>query len=333
MGAAAIRSRAEDFVVDELLADELLVDELLVDERLVDERFDENPSAHGDHICLQIRKRYQNTRRVAAQLATLYEVDEKDVGYCGLKDRRALTSQWFSVRQPDRRYDQLNLGSPAVSSALPECEVLKVTRRRRKLRRGMHRGNAFRITLRDFDGDPELAEQHLLTIRAQGAPNYFGDQRFGIDGGNLVAADRILRQSISRHGRDGKWGLYISAARSQLFNQVLSARVEGGTWLTQIDDEGDATGPLWGRGRNAIDKQLAAFEAQVLAPYQAWCHGLEHCGLKQERRALVLRPEAMSWHWQGRDLTVEFFLPPGAYATSVLRELAFTHVRDSAAML
>ena len=274
---------------------------------------------------------------MATQLGTLYDVDEKDVGYCGLKDRRALTSQWFSVRQPDRRFDDLNLASPAGLKALPECEVLQVRRHRRKLRRGAHSGNAFNITLRDFEGDIELAERCLLTISTHGVPNYFGEQRFGIDGGNLIAADRILRQSISRQGRDAKWGLYISAARSQLFNQVLSARVEQGTWRTLVDEEGGTmglpSGPLWGRGRNVSGKHLAKLEAQVLAPYEAWCHGLEHCGLEQERRGLVLRPEAMSWRWHGRDLHIQFFLPPGAYATSVLRELVFTHVPTSAAML
>jgi tRNA pseudouridine13 synthase len=332
VGTAAFRTTAEDFIVDERL-----VDEDSVNQSSVDQDSGQSLSGDGDHIYLQIRKRHQNTRWVAAQLGTLYGVDEKDVGYCGLKDRRALTSQWFSVRQPDRHFDDLNLASPAGLKALPECEVLQVRRHRRKLRRGTHSGNAFKITLRDYEGDVELAEQRLLTISTQGLPNYFGEQRFGIDGGNLVAADRILRQSISRHGRDDKWGLYISAARSQLFNQVLSARLEQGTWRTAVDDEvaaaGLPSGPLWGRGRNMSGKHLAKWEAQVLAPYEAWCHGLEHCGLEQERRDLVLRPEAMNWRWQERELHIEFFLPPGAYATSVLRELVFTHVPTSTAML
>lgn len=322
MGSAAFRSSAEDFAVDE---------------RLVDESLDGNLSGDGDHIYLQIRKRYQNTRWVATQLCALYDVDEKDVGYGGLKDRRALTSQWFSVRQPDRRFDALNLASPAGLKALPECEVLQVRRHRRKLRRGTHSGNAFNITLRDFEGDVEQAEQRLLTISTQGVPNYFGEQRFGIDGGNLIAADRILRQPISRHGRDAKWALYISAARSQLFNQVLSARVERETWRTAVGDEGVSadlpSGPLWGRGRSTPGKQVMMLEAEILTPYEAWCHGLEHCGLNQERRGLVLTPEAMSWRWQGRNLHIKFFLPPGTYATSVLRELVFTHVPASAAML
>jgi tRNA pseudouridine13 synthase len=305
----------------------------VTDDFIVDERFELPLSGDGDHIYLLIRKRNQNTRWLVSRLAKIFDVLEKDIGYCGLKDRRALTTQWFSVRQPDQGFDHFKLDSQSGSPLLPECEVLRVTRHRRKLRRGMHSGNVFKIRLRNFQGDIGLAERRLEAIAEQGVPNYFGEQRFGIQGGNLAAADHILTQSISSKGRDDKWGLYISAARSHLFNRVLSMRVEQGTWATPLEGEATPSGPLWGRGRTVAGEQLAAFEDTVLAGHSSWRQGLEHCGLKQERRDLILAPEAMHWQWQEGDLCLQFGLPPGTYATSVLREMVLTNVPVCTAML
>ena len=306
---------------------------VIAEDFIVDEKYQRPMSGDGDHIYLLIRKRNQNTRWVAASLAQIFDVTEQDVGYCGLKDRRALTTQWFSVRQPNLSFDRFERDSKTGGQLIPDCEVLRTTRHRRKLRRGMHSGNQFEIRLRDFQGDIEMAEQRLKTIARQGVPNYFGEQRFGIQGANLMAADRILKQSITRKGRDDKWGLYISAARAHLFNSVLSVRVEQGSWARPIEGEATPSGPLWGRGRSVVGKPLAAFEETILAKHISWCHGLEHCGLQQERRDLVLIPEAMSWHWQAADLQIKFALPPGTYATSVLRELVLTNAPAHGAML
>ncbi|RLA54637.1 MAG: tRNA pseudouridine(13) synthase TruD [Gammaproteobacteria bacterium] len=308
VGCADFRTTADDFIVVELLQWPF--------------------SDDGDHIYLKIRKRNQNTRRVAENLAQIFGVALQDIGYCGLKDRRAVTTQWFSIR-----HSELPLGLQAGSQLLAQCEVLRVTRHRRKLSRGMHSGNAFDLHLRNFEGDMELAEQRLITIGGQGVPNYFGEQRFGIDGGNLLAADRLLSQSSSRKSRDPKWGLYVSAARAHLFNSVLSARIGQGIWATAVGGETVPSGPLWGRGRSSAGKELAELEARVLAPHAVWCHGLEHCGLQQERRDLIVVPSTMSWQWQQRDLHLAFTLPPGAFATAVLRELLVTNVPADSAML
>ncbi len=312
IGRADIRTVPEDFVVEE--------------------RFEQPLSGDGDHIYLQIRKRGQNTRWIASNLAQIFKVEDSDVGYCGLKDRRALTTQWFSVRQPSSNFDCLAGSLRSDPSVLAGCEVLQHRRHRRKLRRGIHSSNVFQIRLCNFRGDIKAVEQRLKLIATQGVPNYFGEQRFGTDGANLAEADRILNQSISsrpnKH-RDSQWGLYISAARSHLFNCVLSARIKHGDWRTSEPEGTSPTGPLWGRGRSRVDPALARFEAEVLAPYQQWCHGLEHCGLQQDRRALLLLPEAMQWQWQDGVLQMQFELPPGAYATSVLRELTTTQVPKS----
>jgi tRNA pseudouridine13 synthase len=273
------------------------------------------PEGNGEHVYLQIRKTDQNTRWVAGLLADAFQVEPAVVGYSGLKDRRAITTQWFSVALPGQA------GLPAVPS-LEGCEILDIGRHPRKLRPGSHRCNRFLIRLRQFQGDDEALAARLDGVARLGVPNYFGEQRFGIDGGNLVEVSRILAMRSPRFkGRRG--GLYLSAARSWLFNQVLAARVLDGSW-----QEENADGPLWGRGRTQAAGLVAEREAAVLAPWQAWCDALEHSGLRQERRPLRLLPGDFVWRREAADLVLQFSLPPGCYATALLRELAMLSVPD-----
>jgi len=265
------------------------------------------PSGEGEHLYICIRKRNENTRWIAGLLARHFNVDEHSIGYSGLKDRRAVTTQWFSA--------QLPVKTDHLLPQLPGCEILHSGRHSKKLRPGMHRGNHFTITLR-FDGDVSGdVDKRLATIGEMGVPNYFGEQRFGIDANNLREVASIVARKHPRfQGKRG--GLYLSAARSWLFNLVLADHVRNGTWRTIGD------GPLWGRGRSVAELSVAENEARILQPWQLWCLALEHSGLRQERRALVLKPENLQWHWQGGDLTLAFGLPPGTYATAILREVA-----------
>ena len=286
-----LRTEPEDFQVDELLPADFAF------------------TGAGEHLCLQIRKRGENSRWVARQLAAAAGIAESDVGFCGLKDRRAVTTQWFSL--PLR-------GDATLALDGLDAEILDRQRHRAKLRRGMHAGNRFRIRLREVEGDREAIAARIAEL-ARGVPNYFGPQRFGIAGNNLVAAQELIAGPRIRGG--GRNGIYLSAARSWLFNRVLAARVRDGTWNRPLEGEVQPEGPLWGRGRSPAPAAVAQLEAQVLADWQHWCHALEHAGLRQERRALVLVPEALSWHWQDADLIVEFRLGRGEFATALLAEL------------
>lgn len=301
---ADVRTKDEDFVVDENLGFE--------------------PEGEGEHQYLQVVKRGENTQWIAKHIARFAGVKEMDVGYCGLKDRRAVTSQWFSVYLPKRDLLEWSL--------LPEREglnahVLRSGKGHKKLRRGQHAFNRFAITLRNCEvSDPAALDDMLTTIAREGVPNYFGEQRFGRDGNNLVAASRWL-DGGERIEKCGPKHMIMSAARSYLFNLVLTQRVEDGTWASAIEgdalnESGDATAPLWGRGRSATAGDALAMENAALAPLAAWTNGLEHCGLQQERRSLVLKPQDMSWKYDEseRQLLLEFGLPPGEYATSLLRE-------------
>jgi tRNA pseudouridine13 synthase len=321
-----LRSVPEDFVVDEDLGYE--------------------PDGRGDHVLLHVRKRGTNTEWLARELAAFAGIKPVDVGFAGLKDRHALTTQWFSLH--------LRGAEPDWNSfPCAEAQILDVRRHRRKLQRGELRGNRFRLVVRQLSGDIAALEARLRQVQAQGVPNYFGAQRFGIDGGNLAEAEALFagRNEVrDRHKR----GLYISAARSLLFNAVLSARVAAGNWLTPLAGEvvqlgntqslvtcdeptpaicdrvarGELqlTGPLWGRGRPLSSGAVLALEEAALADYAAWRRGLEQVGLQQERRALRLMAQDLAWTLDegAATLTLSFYLPAGAYATTVLRELVVT---------
>ena len=312
----------------------------------VDEQLGFELSGAGEHAFVQIRKQQLNTEQVARQLARLAQVKPGAVSFSGMKDRHAVTTQWFSVQlpgMPDPDWQALNS---------EQLQVLQHGRHRQKLRRGSHRANHFviilRNVLRDGQGVPEQMEQRLLTIARQGVPNYFGPQRFGNREDNIARARAMLcdgRRVKDRHQRS----IYLSTARAVLFNKVLSQRVAQGNWnralagdalmlqgthcffiAEHIDDEIvqrieqhdiHPSGPLWGRGELASQDAARELELTVLGTDTALCTGLEQAGLKQERRALRVLAEDLGWQWlAGDDLQLQFSLPRGAYATSVIRE-------------
>lgn len=277
-------------------------------------------AGQGEHVYLHVEKRGENTDWLARQIARFAGVQNNDVSYAGMKDRHAVTSQWFSVYFP--KGTEPNWHELASESV----RLLAVTRHTQKLRRGAHQSNHFCIRLHQLEGNLAGLPQRLEQVIAGGVPNYFGLQRFGHDGNNLVEANRLLVEGAritNRHKR----GMMMSAARSYLFNQVLSARIQDGSWNSQLD--GDVTtaddwgtGPLWGRGRSLVAAECAAVEARVLQDLASWCEGLEHVGLSQERRSLMLRPENFTSGLEETTLEVRFSLPPGTYATAVLREIS-----------
>ncbi len=283
----------------------------------------QRPSGEGEHLWLDIEKNGANTAFVAQQLAAAAGVEDSAVGYAGLKDRYAITRQWFSIHLPKGETPDL------TGLQHPEFKVLGQRRSLKKLRPGDLQGNRFRIVLRDVVGDRGAIEANLAAVASQGVPNYFGAQRFGHDGGNVELGRAMLAREIRvRHPK--KKGLYLSAVRSFVFNEVLALRIQQGLWCKTLpgdvmDEAGRPTGPLWGRGRVTTTDEAKALEMGVAERHATLCDGMEHAGLDQERRALVASPVDMSWDWPQADrLVLAFSLPAGNYATSVLNEILRT---------
>jgi tRNA pseudouridine13 synthase len=327
---ATLRAEPEDFRVDELPG-------------FV-------PSGEGEHVFLKIRKRNQNTAWVAGQLAKAVDLREDAVSYAGLKDRRAVTTQWFSVHIPNR---QLPDFSPVWNA---EIELLEQTWNARKLKRGAHLGNHFDIVLRDVEGDRQAWVERLERMAAFGVPNYIGPQRFGHDNANLAAGAELLAGKPRRR-LNHRESIALSAVRSAFFNAVLGRRVAEKTWNTCLPgdvlildgrgsffrpDAADAaiaermqaqeihpSGPMPGQGVPVVAEEVAALEAEVLQPAQELLVALGRFGVDAQRRALRLKVSDLQWEWRDDgSLRLGFALPSGAFATSVLREL--TQLRDSA---
>jgi tRNA pseudouridine13 synthase len=288
------------------------------------------PSGQGEHLWLDIEKNGANTAFVAQQLAEAASVQERDVGYAGLKDRYAITRQWFSIYLPKGETPDL------TRLQHPEFKVLSQSRHVKKLRPGDLQGNRFHIVLRDVSGDADVVqaiEANLKSIASHGVPNYFGAQRFGFEGGNVTQGRAMLAREI-RVRNPKKKGLYLSAVRSFVFNEVLALRIQQGLWGQTLpgdvmDEAGQPTGPLWGRGRVITTDQAQALESTVAERHAMLCDGMEHAGLDQERRALVAKPADLSWQWpQAHQLVLTFSLPAGTYATSVLNEILRTTEPD-----
>ena len=289
LATASFRNSPEDFIVDEII--------------------DFEPANEGEHLLLHIKKRDQNTKWVAGLLAELAGIDRRDVGFCGMKDRFAVTTQWFSLHLPGRNIEPDQLTHS-------DFQILSSARHNKKLRRGMHAGNRFSIVLRDFSIQPDDLSRRCALIEKSGVPNYFAEQRFGWNANNLVKANELIELGKLKGNRHGT-GIYLSAARSWLFNLLLDRYLS----LGKLDFAD--TGALWGRGRSATDANFSQQEQELLSGWSSWCHALEHAGLKQQRRPFILRPNNFCYKSLADDqFEFNFELPNGSYATAVLREIA-----------
>ncbi|QEM80828.1 tRNA pseudouridine(13) synthase TruD [Halomonas binhaiensis] len=321
--AGRYRETVEDFDVEECLGFE--------------------PEGQGEHLWLWIEKRDATTAMVARELARLCDVGQRDIGYAGMKDRFAVTRQWFSVHLPGREAPEGLVEALQARGLRAE----RLDRHPRKLKRGVHRGNRFRLRLSGDVTLDENLEQRWRTLLTKGVPNYFGPQRFGPDGRNLVRARDVLDRGWRK--RDDRDGMLLSTARSYLFNAQLAERLARGQWdevlegdvmmlegthsLFQAEADDDSlhqrlasgdihpTAVLWGQGGSRAAARALQLEQDVLARTPGLCQGLEKAGAKAARRALRVIPGEASLERGDGEIWLSFELPSGAYATAVLREL------------
>ena len=299
------------------------------------------PSGEGEHVFIQLEKRELNTQQLADRIAKIAGVTAKHISYSGMKDRNAVTKQWFSVHLPGKR----NIDFSSLESS--SVKLLAQERHSKKLRRGVHRGNRFEIVLTGIEGGVDAIQKAVSRISRQGVPNYFGEQRFGRDGANVTKGVAWFSGVIkpSRHQRS----LYLSAVRSFLFNELLAERVRRGSWNTLTQGEllmlqgshsvflqnedanlgerlnsGDIhlTGPLYGEAVDVMpQEETGLLEQSLLDLYPELLAGLHKHSLKAQRRALRVIPEQLSYQRDGNSLQLSFYLPSGCFATSVVREL------------
>lgn len=304
------KTAPEDFIVEEVLGFE--------------------PAGEGEHLFLHLQTDDQNTRYTLKLLSQQFKVPQKLISYSGLKDRRGLTRQWFSVHLPGKN---VQIDAEALQNL--GITLLAHSRHNKKLRIGTHKSNRFHIRLRNVTGSEGL-HARIEALQQQGVPNYFGPQRFGHHGHNVEEAMRWVEKHELPMERELR-SRVLSTLRGWLFNGELARRVEACNWnhwqpgdpvalagthsffqpdnwddtLTQRLKEGDIHIATWlwsadhpGHASDALNRYLAL------------------AGFSADIRPLRLLPQQFEHQIQGNDLLLSFNLPAGAYATSVLRELA-----------
>jgi tRNA pseudouridine13 synthase len=342
--SAKLKQQADDFIVEEHVAVEL--------------------SGEGEHCWLYLQKSGCNTDWVAQRLARYCNMKKSAVSYAGLKDRHAVTSQWFSVHLPGKPTPDWNAFEAEFNaSGQPDSElretvkILQSSRHHRKLQRGALNSNTFKITLRQLSNTSDESfrqlKQRCEEIAVSGVPNYFGSQRFGRNQNNLLQAEKFFLKPVRRLAKH-KRSLYLSAARSWLFNCILSERVKNNLWNRRLPgdvfmlagktacfcDEADSsaagisdlihrlerneihpTAVLWGEGDTMVTSAALELESEIISRYPVFRDGLIAARLKAQRRACRVVPEVMKSYRQGDDFVVSFRLPAGSYATMVLAEI------------
>lgn len=324
LGIGRLRVEPEDFVVDEDLGFA--------------------PSGAGAHVLVRVRKRGANTEWVARGIARHAGCRPGDVGFAGLKDRHAVTTQWFSVPSP-RGAAYVGDTIALLTGAKGEgYEVLEAHAHAKKLPRGALAGNRFAIRVRDVPAPDAAIADRVAAIARDGLPNFFGPQRFGRDGANLK---KISPDLSAVHPRERTY--VLSAARSLVFNAVLAERVKDGSWcrlevgdVANLDGKGSVfpvdavdetlaarvaaldvhpTGPMWGRGELLSQGRVCELEQRVAGELTEPCDLVIAAGMNQERRALRLAVRELGWERQGAHVVVRFWLTKGSFATTVLSEI------------
>ena len=304
------------------------------------------PCGEDEHLYIRVKKRGLSTPDLVLRLVSQLQVKAQTIGVAGLKDAQAVTTQMLSLQGVKAE----TVAAVPTDERLLTLEVLG--RHRKRLRKGHHAGNQFRLVIRDVRERSEDDLQELFDeLVRRGVPNYFGPQRQGRSGTNFQLGAELLQDAARRNKMPrNKRIWFMNAYQSHVFNRIVAKRIETidrvflGDWAMKSDDgacfpveqpeveqpradrfEISPTGPLFGSRAPWATGVPGDIERAVVAelgttPELLSKAGAE-CGFRGERRALRVRLNELSWSLEGTVLTLGFWLPPGSYATSVLREV------------
>jgi tRNA pseudouridine13 synthase len=227
------------------------------------------PSGEGTYTFFEVRKSGISTYEAVRQIARALGIRPAEIGYAGLKDAQAVTSQVLSVeRVPPERLEAL---------ALPAIQVTWARRHRNKLKIGHLRGNRFTIRIRGVEESSLPACQAVLDVLCRrGVPNRYGLQRFGMRGNSAILGRAILRGDAEAFFRE-----FVGGAGPGESSRVYEARLraDAGDWEgayrlfpSSMADERNAlqaalkTGGDFGRALATLSKRLKSF---LLNAYQS----------------------------------------------------------------
>jgi tRNA pseudouridine13 synthase len=317
------KATPEDFLVEELPAYELSAE-----------------VGSDEHLFVWVDKRGHSTQDVAKAIARHCGITERDVTWAGLKDRQAVTRQYLCM--PARLTEE-----KLASFSMEGVTLLRQGRHRNKLKTGHLHGNKFELVVRGVESVPAL-EATLAALRSSGLPNFYGEQRFGASNNNAARGKALLLRG-GKHRDRFERKMLLSAYQSELFNRVLTKRLERGLFAkallgdvlkkhetggefvcadVAVDQlrvdafEVSPMGPMFGPEMRAAEADAAALEAEVLAAENVTLATFEAGGDESRgtRRVMRIPFDASSEVVEG-GVKLTFTLPAGSYATVVLREL------------
>lgn len=303
------------------------------------------PSGEGEHLFLQVEKAGLGTFELLQRIARDYAIAPAAIGFSGLKDKHALSTQWFSLQLPGR--------APIPQAAGDGYRVVRAARHQRKLRRGSHRANRFRIVIRELDRFSDSCRQQLNQIETGGMANYFGEQRFGREGDNV---EQALQQLRSRRLKRQRRGMLLSALRSCMFNQILARRIADGIWREPLDGDVfmlrgshsifteavdaallqryreldiSSCASLYGAGDSRLGGRAREIEETIFAGHGEMTQCLDRFEARLQMRALRVAPEDLEFDYDAvkKTLRLEVCLPAGSYLTTLLEH--FVRVDDA----
>jgi tRNA pseudouridine13 synthase len=308
---------------------------------LVEEVLPYAPCGQGEHLFIKLRRTGWNTTDVATALGDAFGLKGPDIGWGGRKDKNAVTTQTFSLRLP------MDLPLATVEARLQSLsfEVIDLQRHGNKLKTGHVAANRFRIVISAVEPQAETrAEAIAASLKTSGVPNYYGEQRFGHQFGNLSRAATLIRRRKAYGKRDA---FMVSVLQSALFNYWLIERFGRGQFRTLlhgdvvrktdtgglfiVDDLAEAfqrfeagrivyTGPIYGHKMMGAASAAGDCEKDLLRRFGLAPEAFKPMRAPGSRRAAIVYPHDLAFKPVQHGLEFTFTLPAGAYATTVLRE-------------
>jgi tRNA pseudouridine13 synthase len=183
----------------------------------------------GNYLILKIKKTDMSTWKLITVLAKATGLQERDIGYAGLKDKNATTIQYISLPKTYEKELNKNLTTEKI-------EILERTYNKAPIKIGHLKGNRFSIVLHYInEKDAKFFNTTAKMMQSKGIPNYYGYQRFGEDSRSYLQGKEIAHSGKKLRGSKEK--LLVSAYQSHLFNKWLGQRVKLSTTIVQNNAE------------------------------------------------------------------------------------------------
>ncbi|MCX6815952.1 MAG: tRNA pseudouridine(13) synthase TruD [Candidatus Aenigmarchaeota archaeon] len=302
----------------------ILTPEDFVVKEIIDKKFLRKFSRSGNGVSKQsgfflylLKKENITTPQAIKLLSRRFGINEKEIGYAGLKDKFAVTEQYITMKRD-------------VDDFMGSLSLSKIKTTDKFMSKGDLIGNEFVITLHNA----KFNENIIKEIKATPIPNYFGRQRFGKYGNNHVIGKYLIKRDFDKalniinknsgktctsinHVKKDELKFYIHSYQSCLFNEVLNTAIKNKVKVDKIKLIGSDTK----LGNNASDKILSQIiKKEKIKQNDFSIRDLSLSCLGTERKAFISVTD-IDYHVSSNAVKLSFSLPKGSYATVLINEI------------